>query len=446
MSVKDGIEYFIKPSLENIKVLFLGKPLQLINELIPNAIIYYYNNDKRLNFPIDYFDIIIDHDYLIYIDDLRAFEPIYKLLKFDGMLLGIGYDMENIGLSKDYMFLARYSLFNNFNFYEEDRSFVVKIKKYNDATTELKKIYTENIRKKLARLLRRIENNLYVDSSISELAAVCEVNGIEETYLNNFINNTVIYKDRLKNYICGINEICEDKVLRVRNVLGKSEYDSKHKIAFVLCVNNDELYDEALLYLSDLIVPDGYGVEIVDIRNSTSMCNGYNSALKATNAKYKVYIHQDVFICNKNFIEEVLRIFDNQNIGCIGLAGASKLPESGIWWRCDTRCGKVIHENEYEECNKLDFGQINGAYKKVEALDGFMLVTQYDVSWREDLFTGWHFYDISMCMEMKKRGYDVVVANQGDDYWAIHAAGTKMLDPAYEEYRKIFLNEYASIL
>ena len=45
-----------------------------------------------------------------------------------------------------------------------------------------------------------------------------------------------------------------------------------------------------------------------------------------------------------------------------------------------------------------------------------------------------------MCMEMKKRGYDVVVANQKDNYWAIHAAGTKTLDPAYEEYRKIFLN------
>ena len=139
-------------------------------------------------------------------------------------------------------------------------------------------------------------------------------------------------------------------------------------------------------------------------------------------------------------------LFLTQNVGCIGLAGASKIPESGIWWRCDTRCGKVVHENEYEECNKLDFGYIDGAYKKVEALDGFMLVTQYDVGWREDLFTGWHFYDISMCMEMKKRGYDSVVANQGNDYWAIHAAGTKMLDPAYEDYRKIFLNEYCNIL
>ena len=444
MSVKEGIEYFIKPSSEEIKILFLGEPLSIINNLLPKAINYYYNNDNTLNFPVNYFDIIIDNDYLIHTNNLREFEQMYKLLKFDGILLRIGYDEEQAGLSNDYMFLARYSLFKNFIFYEKNGSFVVRIKKYNDATTELKKQYTEKVRKKLARLLHRIENNLYIDNNVEELAMLCEENKIEKTYLDNFIDNAIIYKDRLINNICGNNEISERNVQRVRDVLDKGEYDSEHKVAFILCVNNDELYDEALLYLSDLIVPDGYGVEIIDIRNASSMCNGYNHALKLTEAKYKVYIHQDVFICNKHFIEDILRIFENHNIGCIGLAGTTELPKNGIWWRSDTRCGKVVHENEYEECKKMDFGYIDEEYKKVEVLDGFMLATQYDVSWREDLFTGWHFYDISMCMEMKKRGYDVVVANQGKDYWAIHSAGTKMLDPAYEDYRKIFLNEYCN--
>ena len=149
-------------------------------------------------------------------------------------------------------------------------------------------------------MLHRIENNLYIDNNVEELAMLCEENKIEKTYLDNFIDNAIIYKDRLINNICGNNEISERNVQRVRDILGKCEYDSTHKIAFVLCVNNDELYDEALLYLSDLIVPDGYGVEIIDIRNATSMCSGYNRALKATNAKYKVYIHQDIFVCNKH--------------------------------------------------------------------------------------------------------------------------------------------------
>ena len=118
MSIKEGIKYFIKPSVEEIKVLFLGEPLSVINELLPNAIVYYLNisNDKILKFSINYFDIILDHNYLIYTNNLKAFEPIYKLLKCDGVLLGIGYDKENIGISKDYMLFAKYSLFDNFNF------------------------------------------------------------------------------------------------------------------------------------------------------------------------------------------------------------------------------------------------------------------------------------------------------------------------------------------
>lgn len=444
MSIKEGIKYFIKPSVEEIKVLFLGEPLSVINELLPNAIVYYLNisNDKILKFSINYFDIILDHNYLIYTNNLKAFEPIYKLLKCDGVLLGIGYDKENIGISKDYMLFAKYSLFDNFNFYEKDGIFVIAIKKYNYATTELKKQYTENVRKELARLLHRIENNLYIDSNIESLAILCEKYEIEKIYLNNFIDNTIVYKEKLINNIYGNNKLIKNNVQRIRDVLGKGTYSSKYKIAFIMCVNNDELYDEALLYLSDLIVPDGYSVEIVDIRDATSMCNGYNRGLKASKAKYKVYIHQDVFICNKYFIQDILRIFENKNISCIGLTGASELSENGIWWKSDTHCGKVIHENEYEECYELNFGEINGLYKKVEALDGFYLVTQYDIYWRDDLFTGWHFYDLSMCMEMKKRGYDVVVANQGNDCWALHCAGNKMLDLTYNEYRKIFLNEY----
>ena len=240
MSVKEGIEYFIKPSLENIKVLFLGEPLQLIHELMPNAVIYYYNHDKTVNFPVDYFDIIIDHDYLIYIDDLRVFEPIYKLLKFDGMLLGIGYDKENNDISKAYMFLARYSLFDDITIWKEIQEFVIKIRKFKNTTIELKRQYTENIRRKLARLLHRLEADLYVENNTLDLAILCESNGIDEIYLNNFINNTIIYKDRVINNICGNSIVNEIKNNRVRNVLGNNQYDFQHKIAFIMCVNNDE--------------------------------------------------------------------------------------------------------------------------------------------------------------------------------------------------------------
>ena len=88
----------------------------------------------------------------------------------------------------------------------------------------------------------------------------------------------------------------------------------------------------------------------------------------------------------------------------------------------------------------------DGACQEVEACDGLFLATQYDVPWREDLFTGWHLYDTSMCLEMKRHGYRCVVPNQSADFWCIHCPREKPLAPEYKEYQKIFLREYGKEL
>ena len=88
----------------------------------------------------------------------------------------------------------------------------------------------------------------------------------------------------------------------------------------------------------------------------------------------------------------------------------------------------------------------DGAYIDVEAADGFFLAAQYGIRWREDLFTGWHLYDTSMCMEMKRHDFKVVVPNQEEDFWCIHCPREKPLAPEYKRYQKIFLQEYGAEL
>ena len=68
------------------------------------------------------------------------------------------------------------------------------------------------------------------------------------------------------------------------------------KIAFIICVNNNRLYREAEIYIRNLNVPEGFKIEIIPIFNAESMTSGYNSVMKRNNAKYKVYLHQDLFI------------------------------------------------------------------------------------------------------------------------------------------------------
>ncbi|QAV25784.1 glycosyl transferase [Neobacillus thermocopriae] len=217
------------------------------------------------------------------------------------------------------------------------------------------------------------------------------------------------------------------------------------KIAFIYCVNNRELYEESVRYVRSLHVPDGYEIEIIAIEGAKSITSGYNEAMKKTDAKYKVYLHQDVFIVNRNFIHDVLAIFSrNAKIGIIGMVGAKKIPTSGIWWEAKDKYGQVF-DSHRGSLSILSFRNVMGQYEVVEAVDGLLMVTQYDINWREDIFDGWHFYDVSHCVEFFKRGYLTVVPSQKDP-WCVHDCGIVNIKNGYEYYRNVFLDEYSDFL
>lgn len=219
---------------------------------------------------------------------------------------------------------------------------------------------------------------------------------------------------------------------------------NSNKICFISCVNDERQYEENLLYINQLKIPEGYEVEKIGVRGAKSMTSGYNMAMQQSNAKYKVYLHQDVFIINKNFINELIEVFDGDNyLGVMGVVGTKELPPSGNWWESALTVGKV-YENHTGKMLLLSFKEVTKAYEEVQVLDGLVLITQYDVPWREDLFKGFHYYDISQCVEFKKSGYKVGIPNQSNP-WVIHDCGLKQDKNdfwVYEGYRKVFLKEY----
>ena len=86
----------------------------------------------------------------------------------------------------------------------------------------------------------------------------------------------------------------------------------------------------------------------------------------------------------------------------------------------------------------------NGLWEPADALDGILLATAYDIPWREDLFDGWHFYDISQCYEFRKAGY-IAGALNSSQMMVLHETTTK-IDPQnlYELYRQKFVDTYLS--
>ena len=216
----------------------------------------------------------------------------------------------------------------------------------------------------------------------------------------------------------------------------------ENKVAFITCVNNEDLYQKSLSYINKLQVPEGIEIEIIAIRNAKSMTSAYNEAVKKSSSKYKVYLHQDVFIQNQNFLRDILDIFKKDvNIGLIGMVGAKIIPVSGIWWEDHRKVGKVFDSHRgYMEL--LNFNEVIDHYTEVKGIDGLIMITQHDLLWREDIFDGWHFYDLSQSVEFLQKGLKVVVPNQ-QIAWCIHDCGYVNTSNGFEEYRNKFLDNYS---
>lgn len=214
---------------------------------------------------------------------------------------------------------------------------------------------------------------------------------------------------------------------------------NEKKICFITCVNRADYEQEELRYIHSLVVPDGYEVEVLSIWEADSMTSGYNEGMQSSDAKYKVYLHQDVFIVNRYFIFDLLEIFQEEAIGMVGMVGSPKMPENAIMWNGD-RIGKLYFNVIYNAGSSL-FGQpIQGTYQEVEAVDGLLIATQYDLPWREDLFQKWDFYDVSQSYEFRRAGYKVVVPKQKEP-WCIHDDGFVNLKNYYGQ-RRIFIDHY----
>ncbi len=214
-----------------------------------------------------------------------------------------------------------------------------------------------------------------------------------------------------------------------------------NKICFIICYNNDLFLSECSAYIQALHVPDGFSIDILSVEGAPSMTAGYQYAMKESDAKYKVYLHQDVFIINPDFLFRMLEVFQaDSQIGMMGLVGTTHMPESGIMWENDCRCGTCREGHVIGDHTSYFPHPISGDFEEVEALDGLLLATQYDLPWREDLFAGWDFYDVSQSAEFRLAGYKVVVPRQ-DTPWVIHDESITNTT-TYHVWRDVYLKEY----
>lgn len=221
------------------------------------------------------------------------------------------------------------------------------------------------------------------------------------------------------------------------------------KFAFILCTNNPLYLNECIHYLNHLLIPDGFEIEIVTISDAASMTSGYNKGMYSSNAKYKIYLHQDVFLINRYFLYDILSIFQSDSsIGLLGVVGYPTVSQTGFMWY-ENRVGVtdlygVKHSYPNADYSSYRYSPTDGICD-VSLLDGLLLATAHDLPWNDTDLKGWDFYDAFQCMEFLLHGYRVVVPIQKLP-WFIHDDGKYVSLWDYDKYRNIFVEKYSKYL
>ncbi len=212
---------------------------------------------------------------------------------------------------------------------------------------------------------------------------------------------------------------------------------NKSKFHFIICYDNELYMQECMKYISFLEVPDGVEIDVIGIAGADSIAAGYNAAMKESDAKYKVYLQQDVFIMYKHFIQDVLNIFkENPEYGMLGVLGSDQFVKDADYQN-HWNIGMI------DCCNLLKPMHLNlknpEKIESVSVISGVIMITQEDIIWREDIFKGFCFYDISQSIEFQKQGYKIGIPYQ-NKVWCNYNCRYYN----FEKYkdREIFCKEY----
>jgi len=149
-----------------------------------------------------------------------------------------------------------------------------------------------------------------------------------------------------------------------------------------------------------------------------SLTEIYNIGIKETTNDIVVFMHDDLILETKNMTPKVARLFEKHpDYGIIGIAGTDNLT-SGMWWQNRPNMFGVVghlHEGK-KHVNHYSKGSYNEVLKNVVVVDGlFFMIHKKRIKkgFNED-FKGFHFYDISFCVENFLEGTKIGLTTRFD--------------------------------
>lgn len=178
-------------------------------------------------------------------------------------------------------------------------------------------------------------------------------------------------------------------------------------------------------------------IQIVNNGGTFGICSAYNQGVEKAHGEIIVFVHDDVFFVEGGWGSVLKKKFVDESIGLIGVAGTEYLFADNPAWVLAGRPfihGHVIHELNNGNTYNLTVFSWDKKDRDVVVVDGLFFAIRRnlfsDIAFDEETFDGFHFYDMDICMQVRKTHrcivtWDILVKHQSggafDDTWKKYA-------------------------
>ena len=141
--------------------------------------------------------------------------------------------------------------------------------------------------------------------------------------------------------------------------------------------------------------------------NKMSISQAYNLGVARSQYSSLLFVHEDVIFECENWGKILIDYIQNENIGCIGVAGSNYIPNAPVgWWFSKNADFRYLIQNN------TDFRTINED-KKVILVDGVFIAIQkqkyLEFKFNEKL-KGFHAYDIDFSQRVSQKYQNLILS------------------------------------